>query len=190
MSKNERKCTYECKFCIVNLARKILSILKGIFKKMKIYQIVNNEINFWNRPFFAENDSEAISYIQNILMSDADRALIGLRDHLSLYCTGEYNSMPDQYAAEYDFAPSIIGCDPVHICRLDFIFDSIPADRVPRTAVQLKKSIDDQADLFKKSVNLLSEKIDTLDDCFKELYDFVSNLDSSIPDKFKKSRKE
>lgn len=160
---------------------------------MKIYQIVNNEINFWNRPFFAENDSEAISYIQNILMSDADRALIGLRDQLSLYCTGEYISMPDKnYDDDIDlsYRPSIIGCDPVHICRLDFIFDSIPADRVPRTAVQLKKSIDDQADLFKKSVNLLSEKIDTLDDCFKELYDFVSNLDSSIPDKFKKSRKE
>lgn len=33
MSKIERKCAYECKFCVVNLARKILSILKGIFKK-------------------------------------------------------------------------------------------------------------------------------------------------------------
>lgn len=56
---------------------------------MKIYSIKNEKLSFFNRPIYVESSNEALSYIQNILMSDADRALLGLKSDLSLYELGE-----------------------------------------------------------------------------------------------------
>lgn len=99
---------------------------------MLIYSIKNEKLEFFNRPIYCESSNEALSYLQNVLMSDADRALIGLKDDLALYCLGSV-----------DFVSGKIDAfkKPQLITTLASIFDTIPADRVPQTANQLRESI-------------------------------------------------
>ena len=90
---------------------------------MKIYSIKNEKIGLFNRPIYCESEREALSYIQNVLMSDADRALVGLRDSLSLY-----------YLGSIDFENGSIipsGDGPFFICTLAEIFDTVPSGSVP-----------------------------------------------------------
>lgn len=115
---------------------------------MKIFSIKNEKLNYFNKPIYAESQNEALSYIQNVLMSDADRALLSLRGDLSLY-----------YLGEIDFvAGKLTGVDPELITSLDGIFATIPEDRVPQTANELRKSI-----------NNLAERLDGFDEILKEV---------------------
>lgn len=59
---------------------------------MKVFAIKNTKLNYFNRPIYAENEAEALSYIQNVLASDSDRALRNLADDTILVEIGEYNS--------------------------------------------------------------------------------------------------
>lgn len=101
---------------------------------MNIYSIKNEKLSFFNRPIYTESFNEALSYLQNVLMSDSDRALIGLKDDLALYHLGEI-----------DFVTGKIDSPkkPVKVCDLKDIFDSIPSDSVPQTANQLRDLIMD-----------------------------------------------
>lgn len=119
---------------------------------MNIYSIKNEKLGFFNRPIYCESSSEALSYIQNILMSDSDRALKGLRGDLALYHLGNI-----------DFETGIIysslenaRMEPIFICSLDDIFDSIPEEKVPRPIHK-----DDLERLYKRISELTSE-LDTL----------------------------
>ena len=86
----------------------------------KIFAIKNEKINFFNRPIYCTSHNEALSMIQNILMSDADRALIGLKSDLSLYFLGTINFVTGE----------IISSGPELVCTLEDIFDSIPVDKL------------------------------------------------------------
>lgn len=114
---------------------------------MNIYSLKNEKLDFFNRPMFFESANECLSYLQNVLMSDADRALIGLKDDLCLYLLGSI-----------DFTTGIIdpkGC-PLKIFDVAEIFDTIPKERVPQTANQLRdKIVELSAELeeFKKEVS-------------------------------------
>lgn len=90
---------------------------------MKIFSIKNEKLSFFNRPIYVESAEEALSYIQNILMSDADRALLGLKDDLSLV-----------YLGDIDFVTGKIDpCKkPVTVTPLADIFATIPEDQIPR----------------------------------------------------------
>lgn len=103
---------------------------------MHIYSIKNEKLNFFNRPIYVESFNEALSYIQNILMSDADRALIGLKGDLALYHLGRI-----------DFTTGVINAlkHPKKVCDLQDIFNSIPEDKVPQTASVLHRMIDELA---------------------------------------------
>lgn len=121
---------------------------------MLIFSIKNEKLGFFNRPIYCESSAEALSYIQNILMSDADRALSGLKDDLSLYCL-----------ASIDFQTGYIHDNvngPDFVCTLRDIFDTIPEDK-------LKPA------LTRDDLNNLSEKLSTVDDHLKRLEATVHN---------------
>lgn len=91
---------------------------------MYIFSIKNDKLDFFNRPIFAESSNEACSYIQNVLMSDADRALSGLKDDLSLYLLGEINFTTGDIFSYFNTEYF------EKICSLREIFDTIPADKL------------------------------------------------------------
>lgn len=99
---------------------------------MFIYSIKNEKLSFFNRPIYCESANEALSYLQNVLMSDADRALHGLKEDLALYQLGSI-----------DFVSGEINAlsEPLKVTTLLEIFETIPADRVPQTANALKERI-------------------------------------------------
>lgn len=110
---------------------------------MNIYSIKNEKLGFFNRPIYCESDAEALSYIQNVLMSDADRALSGLKDDLSLYWLGCIDfTLGDIYAVNcecYEDIHALAGDNlknpcirftPEKICSLRDIFDTIPEDKL------------------------------------------------------------
>lgn len=104
---------------------------------MFIFSIKNEKLNFFNRPIYAESSNEACSYIQNVLMSDADRALLGLKDDLSLYFIGEIDfktgiisPSTDVYGDDSDYS---IASSPKFVCSLKEIFDTIPAGKLKPT---------------------------------------------------------
>lgn len=128
---------------------------------MQIYSIKNEKLNFFNRPVYVETPNEAINYIQNILMSDADRALHGLKDDLALY-----------YLGDIDFVEGKI--DPLKkpklICNLNVIFETIPDDRIPQTANQLREMIEKVC----SEVNILFDRYSDLNAAINancEVYD-------------------
>lgn len=100
---------------------------------MKIFSIKNEKLSFFNRPIYVESAEEALSYIQNILMSDADRALFGLKDDLSLV-----------YLGDIDFVTGRIDpCKrPVTIRSLSDIFATIPEDKIPRSEKYFMEQLD------------------------------------------------
>lgn len=99
---------------------------------MLIFSIKNEKLGFFNRPIYVESSNEALSYIQNILMSDADRVMLGLKNDLALYAQGEI-----------DFTTGIITGfkHPKKVCDLVEIFDSIPEDKIPQTSKVLTERI-------------------------------------------------
>lgn len=101
---------------------------------MNIYSIKNEKLGFFNRPIYCESNAEALSYIQNVLMSDADRALSGLKDDLALYCLGEIdfvNGVISPMQFEYqDVHTDFVRIEPFKICSLRDIFDTIPEDKL------------------------------------------------------------
>lgn len=88
---------------------------------MNIYSIKNEKTGFFNRPIYCESENEALTYIQNVLMSDSDRALSSLKGYLALY-----------YLGYIDFVSGIIDTEnnPSKICDLEDIFNTIPADKL------------------------------------------------------------
>lgn len=113
---------------------------------MKVFSIKNEKIGFFNRPIYCESSNEALTYLQNVLMSDADRVMYGLRDDLALYELGEV-----------DFVTGVIRGyrKPEKVCGLADIFASVPSDSIPRTESELRKEIENMKEAVKK---LLEEK--------------------------------
>ncbi len=121
---------------------------------MKIYSIKNEKLNFFNRPIYCENDAEALSYIQNVLMSDADRALLGLKNDLALYFIGDFNSSSGIIQSAFDF----VGEDVIKVADLIDIFETIPNDKIPRT----ERAIKSVTDNLQVQIDKLCRAIDTL----------------------------
>lgn len=104
---------------------------------MLIFSIKNEKLGFFNRPIYCESSNEALSYVQNVLMSDADRALRGLKGDLGLYCLGDV-----------DFTTGMIERSkkgPQKVCDLEEIFNTVPEESIPRDSVALHKMIDELA---------------------------------------------
>lgn len=116
---------------------------------MKIFSVKNENLSFFNRPIYVESVEEALSYIQNILSSDADRALLHLKNELSLV-----------YLGDIDFTTGkITPCEDLTLCwSLADIFDSVPSDRIPQNALELQKEI-----------NSLREQISNISEVMKEV---------------------
>lgn len=117
-----------------------------------IFSIKNEKLSFFNRPIYCESLNEALSYVQNILMSDADRALVGLKDDLAIYWLGEIDFVTGKISSS----------KPKKLADLHQIFETIPEDKIPRTERQLLELI-----------NVLGEKVKALEE--KE---GVSNVNS------------
>lgn len=132
---------------------------------MKIFSIKNEKLGFFNRPMFCESSEECLSLIQNILMSDSDRALTGLKEELTLYYLGDIDfrtgiispSLASIDSAEEAFA--IDNYQPYFICSLIDIFNSIPAERIKREVsrddierlFEYYKTLKDTLDKYTKS---------------------------------------
>ena len=118
---------------------------------MNIYSIKNEKLGYFNRPIYCESEAEALSYIQNVLMSDADRALSNLKADLALYNLGTI-----------DFTSGVIvsGDFPIFICSLEEIFNTIPEERLkPKlTEADMKRAYEKIASL-EKTVEELNDKI-------------------------------
>ena len=114
---------------------------------MNIYSIKNEKLNFFNRPIYCESDNEALSYIQNVLMSDADRALSSLKGDLSLYLLGSIDFVtgiiaPSVNIHDVDYVEG--ETLPIKICSLEDIFNSIPEERLkPAVTVENIKYLDE-----------------------------------------------
>lgn len=148
---------------------------------MKIFSIKNEKLGFFNRPIYCESEAEALSYIQNVLMSDSDRALSNLKDDLSLYCLGYI-----------DFENGIIvpvgadGCDtnvqprPFMVCSLREIFDTIPEEKLKPSITRsdldhVLKLVQDLDDSFSHKIKCVNDDLVLLDRKKKgaRLYDIV-----------------
>jgi hypothetical protein len=108
---------------------------------MNIYSIKNEKLGFFNRPIYCESYQEALTYIQNILASDADRALKGLRGDLSLYLLGSIDFTSGEISPSYEFIDDGVTkiYQPLCICTLDEIFDSIPDDQIKDTNKEIDR---------------------------------------------------
>ena len=132
---------------------------------MKIYSIKNEKLGFFNRPIYCESDAEALSYIQNVLMSDADRALSGLKDDLALYFLGEID-----FTTGYIYPSSFKNSDgeefePVLVCSLRDIFDTIPEDRLKPSLT--REDIEKCYSMFKELSCIVTERFD---DVYEKLH--------------------
>lgn len=135
---------------------------------MKIFSIKNEKLGFFNRPIYCESEAEALSYIQNILMSDSDRALSNLKDDLSLYFLGSIDFTTGKiYCGNVLFAEKLddVSDDPVKVCSLREIFDTIPEDKLKPaiTRDDLKECLD----YINKVKNEFYNEIQKLDKCKK-----------------------
>lgn len=130
---------------------------------MKVFAIKNTKLNYFNRPIFAEYEAEALSYIQNVLASDSDRALRSLADDTMLVEIGEYNSSTGVLLPNRVYLENIIlnvaellasgelhiGDAPTYVVNhleaifyddgisLKDIFDSIPKERIKHRAEEM-----------------------------------------------------
>lgn len=132
---------------------------------MNIYSIKNEKLGFFNRPIYCESEAEALSMIQNILMSDADRALSNLKGDLALYYLGFIDFTngiikPSLCECEYDDFGAVTEPQPLFICTLEEVFNTIPEDML-----KPKLTVDD--------MNRAYEKI-------KALEDTVSSLENDL----------
>lgn len=142
---------------------------------MKIFSIKNEKLGFFNRPIYCESEAEALSYIQNVLMSDADRALSSLKDDLSLYDLGYIdftNGIIKPSTNILDPITNELCIEPILVCSLRDIFDTIPEDKLKPSLT--REDIEKCYELFKtlsQSVedrfNLIDDKILSLDKCKK-----------------------
>lgn len=122
---------------------------------MNIYSIKNEKLGFFNRPIYCESEQEALSYIQNVLMSDADRALRNLRNDLALYFLGNINFVDG----------SIVQLNgPEFVTTLTDIFDTIPAD-----------SIHDYVSDYDRKFKAAADELDNLNRKVAELESVLSN---------------
>ena len=102
---------------------------------MNIYSIKNEKLGYFNRPIFCESEAEARSLILNILMSDSDRAMFGLKGDLSLYYLGSIDFKSGVIFPSLDLKDSDSDnisdmYNPSFICSLDDLFEMIPKDKL------------------------------------------------------------
>lgn len=134
---------------------------------MNIYSIKNEKLGFFNRPIYCESDAEALSYIQNVLMSDADRALSGLKNDLALYFLGSIDFTSGKITCSFVEKENEEGFvhvfyEPMFICSLEEIFNTIPADKL-------------KPELTRDDLMRAYDKIKTLENTVSELSDKLSN---------------
>lgn len=127
---------------------------------MMMFSIKNEKLGFFNRPIFANSANEALSLIQNILMSDSDRALSGLKSDLALYKVGEFDQVSGFLyfadAREADFDVDFCYGFPILISSLEDIFNSIPEESLKPALTQK------DFDVLLEKYNLLQEKLNKL----------------------------
>lgn len=135
---------------------------------MNIYSIKNEKLGFFNRPIYCESEAEALSMIQNILMSDADRALSNLKGDLALYKLGSIDfksGIIQPCLASIDSLNESNILDnyaPAFICSLEEIFDTIPKDKLkPKLTEEDMKRVYEKIDELQRHFNSLFEQFNT-----------------------------
>ena len=134
---------------------------------MNIYSIKNEKLGFFNRPIYCESESEALSMIQNILMSDADRALSNLKGDLALYMLGSIDfktGIIQPCLAPIDSLDESNLLDnyaPRFICTLEEVFNTIPEDML-----KPKLTVDDMHRAYEK-IKVLEDTVSSLADNLK-----------------------
>lgn len=139
---------------------------------MNIYSIKNEKIGYFNRPIYCESENEALTYIQNVLMSDSDRALSSLKGDLALYFLGSIDFISGKIKPNFvDFVDDCDGyvsdsiiAEPFKICDLEDIFNTIPEDKLkPALTVEhyelLRNSISDLNERFKDITNRVEHHV-------------------------------
>lgn len=136
---------------------------------MKIFSIKNEKLGFFNRPIYCESEAEALSYIQNVLMSDADRALLNLKDDLALYYLGDIDFTNGSIIpmCMADVSGGLVG-DVVCVCSLREIFDTIPEDKL-KPALTLED--------IEKCYKMLKDVERVTGERFDDVYDKLHKLD-------------
>lgn len=138
---------------------------------MKIFSIKNEKLEFFNRPIYCESEAEALSYIQNILMSDADRALSNLKDDLSLYYLGDIDFTSGCISPScFETVEGKMCYDSICVCSLREIFDTIPEDK-------LKPSL--TRDDITKCYDLYHNLSESIDNRIDAIYNILHHLDNS-----------
>lgn len=130
---------------------------------MNIYSIKNEKLGYFNRPIFCESDIEARSLILNILMSDSDRAMVGLKGDLSLYYLGHIDFKSGLISPSFELNECCSDDSddiykPLFVCSLDDLFEMIPKDKLKPavTRDELLKLVDEIDHLGNKFVELSS----------------------------------
>ena len=93
----------------------------------QIYVIRNTRTGFCNRPIYVNSQQEALSVIQNVLVTDVDKALVGLKNELELLYLGEYDDVNGLVIPYRDDCGEVSN---LFICTLEDIFNSIPKEMI------------------------------------------------------------
>lgn len=95
---------------------------------MLVYSIKNTVTGFFNRPIYVNSQQEALNLIQNILITDKDKALFGLKDKLELYFIGRWDDVNGIFFPHVEPKDDVIVESNMFVCSLKDIFDSIPEE--------------------------------------------------------------
>lgn len=118
---------------------------------MLVYSIKNYKLGYFNTPFYAENDSQALNYVQNVLMHDTAGIMIGLKGDLELYCLGTFDCAEGILYPELTYVNDDVGTyTNRYVSNLEDIFDTIPKEKL-------------KPELTKEDLNRAYEKIKALE---------------------------
>lgn len=126
----------------------------------KVFCIRNKVTGYCNRPMYCTSVEECKNIIQNVLVTDKDKALFGLRDKLELLYVGEWDDVNGLLLPFFDDKGK---SSNAIVCTIEDIFDSIPEEF-------LKPA------LTRDDIIACVEKIKDLKSCVNELSSDLSKV--------------
>ena len=132
---------------------------------MKVYSIYNRRLQYYNKPFYAENDAEAKTYILNILASDSDRYLSLMKDDLALCLVSTFDTVTGCFNTDSEVDIT----SPWHIVDISDLYKLLPDDRVPRDSLYLRSRIEELQNTIEEKSTAFASIVDQLKLHFKFL---------------------